>query len=146
MPMTKGLGVALAAVLAVLASGCDSGGGTTAATPTETTQASPTQSATVATTQSTVTQAEPPPVLDPPTGCQQAMADYHRALVKAGLRGFPPNEPALQRATLQSCTRDEWLEAVKPYTKGDYAIALVDPEKVLGAMCGSPPVQAPACS
>jgi hypothetical protein len=81
-----------------------------------------------------------------PKACAQAMAAYHDALVKAGAGGFPPHEEALQRATIKSCTRDEWLEAVKPYTEGDFAIAVVDPEKVLDAFCGSPRSTAPACS
>ena len=84
--------------------------------------------------------------VEPPKACKQAMVAYHDALVKAGLRGFPPHEAALQRATLQSCARDEWLEAVQPYTRGDYAIAIAAPEDVLDAMCGKPRLPAPACS
>ena len=104
MPRTKGLGVALVAALAVLANGCNSGGGTTAATPTETTQASPTQTVTSTPPPDTVA---PPVDNPPPTGCQLAMKEYHHALVKAGARGNPPHEAALQRATLQFCTHDE---------------------------------------
>lgn len=110
------------ALAVALTAGC--GGGTTTATPTVR-----------ASTEVVV-----------PKACAHAMAAYHDALVKAGAAGFPPNEEALQRATIKSCTRDEWLEAVKPYTEGDFAIALVDPEKVLDAFCGSPRSTAPACS
>jgi hypothetical protein len=133
MPRANGLGIALVAALALYASGCG-GGGPTAVTPG--------REATVANanTQPTATQVEPP------KACKQAMAAYYDALVEAGARGSPPNEEALQRATLQSCTRDEWLEAVMPYTKGIYAIAIAAPEDVLDATCGSPRLQAPACS
>jgi hypothetical protein len=117
----------MVATLAALVAGC---GGTTA-TPTAPTSSPP---------QQPQTQAEVP------KACEQAMAAYHDALVAAGAAGFPPNEERLQRRTIQSCTKDEWLEAVKPYTEGDFAIALVDPEKVLDAFCGSPRSTAPACS
>jgi hypothetical protein len=130
---------AMLVALAALAAGC--GGGTTTATPT----VRPTETGTF-TVGTILTQPKVSTELEVPKACAQAMAAYHDALVKAGAGGFPPNEEALQRATIKSCTRDEWLEAVKPYTEGDFAIALVDPEKVLDAFCGSPRSMAPACS
>ena len=135
--MKRSVTLGILMVLALAACGGTEGAATEGAAPTTTAEA--TTTAEEETTASSSTRAAVP------RACKDAMAAYHDALVAAGQTEFPPNEERLQRRTLQSCTREEWLEGVIPYTEGDYAIAMVDPEKVLDAMCGEPRSTALAC-
>ena len=73
------------------------------------------------------------------------MRVYSAALVKDAGPAGTLDEGPLQLATLNACTRDEWLNAVLPYRKGDGAIAIADPVRVLTAMCSPLETTPKAC-